>query len=73
VRSAAGPVPVARGGNDLAVLADREGRRGNSLDAAFVDVTGVGGQHELPEARIIQGRWRGGRVTGPGAELRRSR
>jgi len=55
------------------VLADREGRRGNSLDAAFVDVTGVGGQHELPEARIIQGRWRGGRVTGPGAELRRSR
>ena len=35
VRRAAGPVPVARGGNDLAVLADRESRRGDLLTAAW--------------------------------------
>jgi len=36
------------------LLADRESRRSDLLDAAFLKVTGVGRQQELPDAGVIE-------------------
>jgi hypothetical protein len=71
VRGAAGPVPVARGGKDPAVLADREGRRADLRDAALPAVIGTGGLQELLDARVIQAHQRDDGAAGMGAELRR--
>src|SRR5215469_13451094 len=41
VGRAVGPVPVAGGGDELTVLADSEGRRGDLSEAAFLEVIGA--------------------------------
>jgi hypothetical protein len=51
---AAGPVPVARGGSNLAVLVNRESRRRDLLNAAFAEVIGRGCPQELLQAGMIQ-------------------
>ena len=66
-----GPVPVAGGGNDLAVLADSKGRRGDLLHAAFPDVIGAGCHQEPLQARVIQVQRPGDADTRPGTEVRR--
>ncbi len=54
VRRVAGPVPVACGGNDVAVFVDREGRRGYLLHAAFFEVGRAGCGQELPEDGVVR-------------------
>jgi hypothetical protein len=71
MRRAAGPVPVAGGGNDLAVLADSEGRRGDPLHAAFPDVIGVDCDQEPLQTGVIQVQRPGDADPGLGTEVRR--
>lgn len=51
------------------MLADNEGGRCDLLNAAFLDVIGVGWAQELPEARVIRAHRRGLSVTRLGVEL----
>jgi len=69
MRRAAGPVPVAGGSDDLAVLADSEDRRGEPAHPAFLDVIGVGCHQEPLQARVIQVQRPGDAATRLGTEV----